>query len=257
MKDILDKRLLLFMGIAFFLPLGALYLHGLTENNTAQFVLYGIGAAAPSIAAMVVVISEGETASFLRGSFKRSGIIKALILPFGIVFLTMFLTKGISCFLLKEPFSVNTIPLSQLIVIMWALVAEEFGWRGYLHQFLGKRLKRLCLRPFIIGVIWCLWHYHYFLSGRMQAPMVWFAVGCIAESYIYDYLLHVTDNQLLSAMVYHFAWNLLLHIFAINPADNMGNELPYIVMSVIEIGVGIRWGILIARTRVLNPHYRI
>ena len=58
-------------------------------------------------------------------------------------------------------------------------------------------------------------------------------------------------------MVYHFAWNLLLHIFAINPADNMGNELPYIVMSVIEIGVGIRWGILIARTRVLNPHYRI
>ena len=105
MKDILDKRLLLFMGIAFFLPLGALYLHGLTENNTAQFVLYGIEAAAPSIAAMVVVISEGETASFLRGSFKRSGIIKALILPFGIVFLTMFLTKGISCFLLKEPFS--------------------------------------------------------------------------------------------------------------------------------------------------------
>ena len=36
-------------------------------------------------------------------------------------------------------------------------------------------------------------------------------------------------------MLYHFAWNLFVHVFAINPNDNGGNALPYIILVVLEI----------------------
>lgn len=66
-------------------------------------------------------------------------------------------------------------------------------------------------------------------------PLIWFFIGCIAESYIYGYLLEWSDYNLLSAMMYHFAWNLFIHVFALNPVDNMGNPLPYIVLTILEI----------------------
>ena len=72
----------------------------------------------------------------------------------------------------------------------------------------------------------------------MDVPIVWFFLSCIVESYIYSYLLDLTDNNLISAMIYHFAWNLFIHVFAINPNDNRGNTLPYIILVVLEIVIG-------------------
>lgn len=54
------------------------------------------------------------------------------------------------------------------------------------------------------------------------------------ESYIYSFLMEDTDNNIVSAMVYHFAWNLSLHVFAINPSDNNGDISPYVITAVIE-----------------------
>ncbi len=85
-----------------------------------------------------------------------------------------------------------------------------------------------CLLPFFVGVIWCLWHYHYFMFDGMDVPLVWFFQSCIVESYIYGYLLELTDNNLIFAMIYHFVWNLFIHIFAMNPADNRENHTQYI-----------------------------
>lgn len=47
--------------------------------------------------------------------------------------------------------------------------------------------------------------------------------------------LHLVFLAMISAMIYHFAWNLFIHIFAINPTDNKGNSLPYIILAVLEI----------------------
>ena len=49
----------------------------------------------------------------------------------------------------------------------------------------------------------------------------------------------LTDNNLVSAMLYHFAWNLFIHVFAINPNDNGGNSLPYIILVILEIVIGL------------------
>ena len=95
-------------------------------------------------------------------------------------------------------------------------------------------MKKVWLVPFVVGVIWALWHYHYFLLTGMQVPFTLFFIGCIVESYIYNYLLVKTEYNLISAMMYHFAWNLGLHLFALNPADNNGSLLPYFILIILE-----------------------
>lgn len=42
-------------------------------------------------------------------------------------------------------------------------------------------------------------------------------------------------GNLLSSMTYHFLMESLHHLFAINPADNAGNEFPYILMTLFEV----------------------
>lgn len=229
------KDLLLFLGITFLLPLISVYLQNLAPNAIVKFILYGVEAAAPSIAAIIIIVKNKKITLFFRKNFRTKRIITALILPVVIAFLTMFLAKIIACFLLKEKLVLCNISIMQWVVIMWALIAEEFGWRGYLQPFLHKQMKHTYLVPFVVGTIWCLWHYHYFLFGDVQVPLIWFFISCIVESYIYSYLLSWSDCNLLSAMMYHFAWNLFIHVFAINPVDNRGNALPYIILVVLEI----------------------
>lgn len=228
-------NLFLFLCIAFLLPLISVFLQRSTPSLVIQFILYGIEAAAPSVAALLVAVKERNLRTFFRGNFSEKKIAPALILPVTIAFSTMILTKILSCILLKEQFAFGSISAKQAVIIGWALIAEELGWRGYLQPLLSKHIKRSYLAPFIVGIIWGLWHYHYFLSGGMQVPLMWFFIGCIAESYIYGYLLVWSDYNLLSAMMYHFAWNLFIHVFALNPVDNMGNPLPYIVLTILEI----------------------
>lgn len=92
----------------------------------------------------------------------------------------------------------------------------------------------------------------YFLFGDMNVPIVWFAIGCIAESYIYSYLLERTDNNLISAMLYHFAWNLFVHLFAINPIDNDGNKLPYALLAIIEVVIAFAVSVIVKKKEKTN-----
>jgi K+-sensing histidine kinase KdpD len=77
----------------------------------------------------------------------------------------------------------------------------------------------------------------YFIQGRIDVPLLLFCVGCIIESYIYSILVSTTKN-VLSAMIYHFSWNLMVNLFMINPSDNGGNIIPYTLVIILET-VGI------------------
>ena len=41
---------------------------------------------------------------------------------------------------------------------MWALVAEELGWRGYLQEKIEAHVGDV-LTPLIVGIIWTVWHF--------------------------------------------------------------------------------------------------
>lgn len=114
------------------------------------------------------------------------------------------------------------------MIVCWALVAEELGWRDFLQDKLGIYLNELTL-PFILGIIWALWHYHFFLSGEMSAPILLFTLGCIADSYLYFAFTKAVNGNIVPASVLHFSENLCFNLLLINPEYNNGSFVPYLL----------------------------
>lgn len=228
------KNLISFLLIAFLLPFISVVAQKIIRNNSVSFVLFGIQAAAPTVSAIVILLFNKKGKKFLKIMFRKEYLQRAIFLPLIVAGVTMFLAKLVFCILFKTDFGLKSISAVQLVVIIWALFAEEIGWRGYLEPLLIKIGVSKRLVPSIVGMIWCLWHYHYFLQGSIQVPVLLFLISCIIESYIYSFLMCMTRGNIVSSMTYHFAWNLFIHIAAINPADNSGNIFPYFIMVILE-----------------------
>lgn len=238
------KELILFLLIAFLLPLVSIVAQTMISDNLVCFVLYGIQAAVPTVSAIIVLCLNRKEKAFFVQMFRKDHLLTAIFLPIIIACVTMFLAKLIFCVLFGADFALGSITAVQSIIILWALFAEEIGWRGYLEPWLRQNSIYQWSVPCIVGVIWCLWHYHFFLQDGIQVPILLFFISCIIESYIYSSLMRVTSNNIVSAMTYHFVWNLLIHIAAINPADNNGNIFPYFILTVLEaLILPVFWGI--------------
>lgn len=228
------KNLILFLLISFLLPFVAILAQTMISNDFICFVLYGIQAAAPTISAVVVLCLSKKTKTYFTKIFRKEHLGMAIILPFIIACTTMILAKIIFCVLFRRDFMFGSISIVRFIIILWALLAEEIGWRGYLEPLLKMYGVPKLIVPCIVGVIWCLWHYHFFLQNGIEVPIPLFFISCIIESYIYSFLMSVTHNNIVSAMTYHFSWNLFIHIAAINPIENNGNIFPYIILVILE-----------------------
>lgn len=227
------KYILRYMVIAFLLPFICVVLQKFIKSDIVDFLLYGIQAASPSIAA-IVEIKYFEKRRF--DDYFNINISKmAIIVPLLLACVTMMFSKIIYAFIVGDSIIISGLSVKRWIVVSWALIAEEVGWRGFLETSLRTIIKKSALATFITGIIWSCWHYHYFIQNGIEIPILLFVVGAVAESFIYSYLLIFTNRNLLSAMTYHFSWNLFLHLFLINPSDNNGSLIPYIVVVLFEI----------------------
>lgn len=228
------KAITTFLGLAFLIPLIFLLLQKAIPNGTVNFLLFGIQAAAPTIAAIAVLTLNKELKTSLGGMFKTKHLPSAILLPIIILCVTMCLAKLIYCTAFGKGFTFAEISRKQFIIILWSLIAEEIGWRGFLAPHLERSGMDRKLVPCIVGVIWCLWHYRYLIQGNISIPIWLFFISCIIESYIYSLLMTVTENNIASAMCFHFIYNLLIHLAAINPEDNGGSIYPYAFMTALE-----------------------
>lgn len=226
--------MVLFLLIAFLLPLLSLALQAVTPVPFIRFLLYGVEAASPSIAAAVLLLKCGTFWQFCRKMFRRDKLTLAILLPIAAASLPMLGAKLIFCAFSHTGFTLGNISPEQFIIIAWALVAEELGWRGYFAPALKEKGLDRRVVPFLVGIVWGLWHYHYFLTGGLQVPIVLFFAGCMIESYFYSFFMDCTSQNLVSAMIYHFAWNFSIHFFAVNPADNQSRLWPYLILILLE-----------------------
>ena len=121
----------------------------------------------------------------------------------------------------------TSISAKKIVILLWALIAEELGWRGFLQENLNKTLDKKFV-PLLIGIIWSLWHYHFFLLGTISAPIILFTISCIIDSYIYYWLTDQSKQNVIPASIFHFMGNLLFSILLIYPDYYNGNILPYI-----------------------------
>ena len=51
---------------------------------------------------------------------------------------------------------IYSLSLKKIIIVIWALVAEELGWRGYLQEKIEAHVGDV-LTPLIVGIIFVLY----------------------------------------------------------------------------------------------------
>lgn len=238
------KQLLIFLLLAFTLPLLCIILMAdttLFRSGVLNLTAYGIEAAAPSLATVLTVLlfKNGHgLKQFLKKSYLENVSLKmvliALILPavlIGTPKLLYWLIFGITP-------ALGILSLNKIIIVCWALIAEELGWRGFLQEKLQCCLGDFTL-PLITGILWAAWHYHYFISGTSSAPIVLFTLGCVADSYIYYVMTNSVNGNIIPASVYHFSGNLFFNLFLINPEHNKGSSAPYLLYIICLLAAAV------------------
>ncbi len=203
------------------------------RDSVFSLPLLGLQSMAPSLAAVLVVgqihAAKGLTA-FLREKYLSGISLKLCLSAFFTPLVLLLVSKTLAVFFLEGDIKFFLPDASKMLIILWALIAEELGWRGFLQER-GEAKLGPVLTPLVVGVVWGLWHVFFFLSGAMEAPFFWLVLGCVFESYGYFVITKLSGGNIVPASIWHFSGNLFIHIFGLNVADSHGGHLPYAVMT--------------------------
>lgn len=220
----------MFLIFAFGLPLICVLLEkNVFKSGMINFILFGIEAAVPALAAIVVIsIFSGKIGilEFLKKCYLKN--IKVNYILLGVMIpIVLIVAAKLTWFLFDSstPF-IKVITAKKLLIVMWALIAEEVGWRGFLQERMDKHFGCL-VTPIFLGTIWALWHYHFFWLGTMSIPVLPFLFGCITDSFGYYWVTKKSNGNVIPASLWHFTYNLFMNILLINPEFNNGSMAPY------------------------------
>lgn len=242
------NSIVLFLIFAFGLPIICVPLEKVVfKSGSINFILFGIEAAAPTLAAVIAIsILSGKIGirEFLKKCYVKNIKINYILLGVMIPIVLIAAAK-LTCFVFDSstPF-IKGITAKKLLIVMWALIAEEAGWRGFLQEKLDKHFG--CLgTPIFAGTVWALWHYHFFWLGTMSIPVLPFFIGCIADSFGYYWVTKKSKGNVIPASLWHFTYNLFMNILLINPEFNHGSIAPYwiyVIYSSIAAVIISLWG---------------
>lgn len=149
-----DRSIRIYLGIAFLLPFCCVLFEHYVGNNLFIFAVQGTS---PTIAALIVMAMDHKLTEFLKRTVKNSFSIKICALGFCIPMLVLFISKCVMQGLhLSSGKFCSPISANKLMIIFFALIAEEFGWRGFLQNLLDEKINSVFV-PIIIGA--CIWHF--------------------------------------------------------------------------------------------------
>ena len=202
------------------------------QEGVGNLILLMIAATSPMLAAILTIAlsSEFHIKTFLNKNYKENLSLKYSLMVFLIPAFFLTIGKIIICLATPQYAAFKMPTLKKMVIILWALVAEELGWRGYLQGALERRIGN-SLAPCIVGVIWTLWHYHFWIIHGLDAPLWLFAYGCIAESYGYALITKLSRENIVPASIWHFSSNLFFNMYLINPNWNGGSIIPYLIVN--------------------------
>lgn len=227
-------HILEYLLLAFGIPLLCVLLCRINENQVINFILYGIEGASPAIAVIIVVLAHDRKIGLKKYMYDKyiSNLnLKKCILGFSVPFFLLTCAKIVAVIWGDVYIFPSPITIRKMVIILWALVAEELGWRGYLQEKLEKIFpdKYIAL---ITGIIWALWHYHFILSGSMDVPVVAFALGCVFESYGYFTITKLAKNNIVPASIWHFTGNMMFNLYRFDPQWHNGNHTFYWIATI-------------------------
>lgn len=130
-----------------------------------------------------------------------------------------------------------------LYVLIFSVLGEETGWRGFALPRMQKRYGPLAASLYL-GMIWGLWHLPLFLiegDFHRDIPFWLFMIQEIALSLVMTWLYNNTRKSLLSVHLFHGASNTTLGILPVLPMSTGGDlrVLRVMVILLILLALGI------------------
>jgi len=232
-----QRNIFYFLFFVIFIPTlcaGVIIYTSLSINKIIYLILLGIQSMAPALAAVITVYlsySLKGLMSFLKDKFIINRSFKYSLIAFLIPMGLLTITKMITVIFQNDDLNIVIPSKTKLIIIFWSLIAEELGWRGFLQDRI-EQIIGMFFTPLIIGTVWGLWHYHYFLIGEMNVSFLLLILGCIFESYGYYVITKMAQGNIIPASIWHFSSNLFINLFSLN-TNNDGNNLSYLTVTLI------------------------
>ena len=144
---------------------------------------------------MRIIKGGNELATFLSTHYKQNFSLGYCIIAFAIPMLFLSIGKLIIYFVMPSSSGLKLPTIKKGLIILWALIAEELGWRGYLQEQIERRIGS-SLTPLVVGLIWALWHFHFWMIDGIDVPITVFTYGAIAESYGYYMITKLSKGNI-------------------------------------------------------------
>jgi len=212
------------------------------EDGILYRVLVVLATASPSITAILLMVAKlGISGAFhtLKEMLDFKLAIRLywviLILPFAFMLAgktLAWLIFGLAPIWIVIPDTIVTSLVSPL--------GEEFGWRGYLTGRLLKHFNPV-QSSVILGLVWAGWHYWFYLIPgpfSIEIPFLFLVLSCIADTAWYTYFFVRSGGSVVTALLFHFAYNLSYRVIPIRTSLYSGNSWPYLLTVILELLAG-------------------
>ena len=234
----------------FWLP-GVLATRGLFELPFPSTLLVILGAHGPLVAALSLTYQEtGKTGTkeLLKQGFNfrlaPGWILVILGLPVilaGFAWAMSVASGGprTELPLLAQPLLI--LPTFLVLFFVGGSVQEEFGWRGYALPCLLLMWSALTA-SIVLGVLWGLWHLPLFYTASVNQaymPLWAFLVLAIAFSILFTWFYLATNNNLLTALLFHTAINTSLSLFPPIEQTVNGDQRAFVFLMVLYVIVAL------------------
>lgn len=135
-----------------------------------------------------------------------------------------------------------------LIFLIIGVLAEEWGWRGYILDSLQSKYNAL-ISSIILGIFWGIWHLPlFFINGTYQQSLGLFSIEFwmffimfFPSTLFFTLIFNNTDQSILSAILLHFSINLFGELFSFDVQVRIfNNVIAFIFMILIVLIYGYR-----------------
>lgn len=215
--------------------------------------LVAIAQFGPSLAAFILVYRQNGTQG-VAGLFKRAlnfhiplrWLLAIFVLPLALGGVALYL-NGLTggtvppLTLLAQPLAV--VPVFAFIFFLQGPVPEEFGWRGYLLDRVQARYTALTA-SLLIGAVWAVWHLPLFVIGYLPFPFWSYLLSVAALSILFTWIYNNTNNNLLTALLFHTMFNLSIQLFP--PMEANGDPRGFYILTAFYVFIAavvvLLWG---------------
>lgn len=233
------------------LPMLALLL-GVSRYSLLWYLLTGFILVTPSLSALIAdLATEGllETRRLLWLVYFEYINPKYLILSIIIPLLLIGTARGAG-FMIDPSLPVFALPKEYLTIVL-AFLGTEFGFRNFLQNRLALYFEDWFL-PIILGLIWTLWFYPFFVLSLLPVPVYLLPVYCITHSYIYFWLTRKSNGNILPATLMNVVTSICIPVFTLCRVDSYGYQSSYYIFLGLSVLLSLALAISLYKKQRLS-----